>query len=230
MRPINPGNSDPFAKHMSKRCKSPVIGLTGNSGSGKSTVANLLERHGAFVIDTDKIARKAVEDSVVLDSLRRVFGDAVFDAEGIFDRKKTALLVFNDQERLARLTEITHEYIIREVYCSVAAQQELNLSGCQTEKDAARIIVIDAPIPVEKGFLDIADEVWVVVSELRYRLDRVAERDGLTEEEALSRFHAQLSDHEYRKLADCVLENNGTLQDLEMQALRQMERFLAAHE
>ena len=192
-------------------------------------MANLLERHGAFVIDTDKIARRAVEDSAVLDSLRRVFGDAVFDAEGVFDRKKTASLVFNDQERLARLTEITHEYIIREVYCSVAAQKELNRVGCQAGKDADRIIVIDAPIPVEKGFLDIADEVWVVVSELSHRLNRVAERDGLTEEEALNRFRAQLSDEEYRKLADRVLENNGSLQALEMQAFCQMERFLEIH-
>jgi len=187
-----------------------TIGLTGSSGSGKSAVAEVLSGLGAAVVDADKIAYETAEMPETLDELARAFGGWIAEG-GRFNRPQASIKAFSDKRFLGRLTEITHKYIIKEIYNRVEAIK----SSC-----GGAVIVIDAPIPVDKGFLDLADAVWVVSAPRGDRLGRVMRRDGIGAAAAEARFASQLPDEEYLKLADCVIENNGDLDALRQEVER----------
>jgi len=104
------------------------------------------------------------------------------------------------------LNEITHKYIIKKI---------INKVNKLKEEGKHDLIVLDVPIPVEHGFLDIAEEVWVVKSDKETRIRRIMERSKISYEEALKRIEAQISDDEYFKIATLIIENNGTLEELE---------------
>ena len=194
-----------------------MIGLTGASGSGKSAAAAILAGFGAQVIDADKIAHEVAEERETLDELTREFGDWIVDARGGFNRAQASKRAFSDSGFLSRLTEITHKYIIKTIY---ARLDEI------TARDPAAVVVLDAPIPVEKGFLDVANVVWVVSTTRETRLERVVCRDGIDVGAAESRFAAQLPDSGYERLADVVIDNNGDINGLERELRRQYESLI----
>jgi len=199
-----------------------VIGLTGASGSGKSEAARVLSGFGADVIDADKIARAVVGDRVVLDELVRAFGDWIVDGQGGFNRAAASKRAFADGPFLARLTEITHKYITDEIYARV---DEFKRKPPPEGREYA-VIVIDAPIPVEKGFLDLSDTIWVIKSPRKTRLERVVARDNISAGAAEARFSAQLDDAGYEKLADVVIDNAGDVGELAGELLRQYRLLL----
>ena len=182
-----------------------VIGLTGGSGSGKSEAAKILAGLGARVIDADEVAHRAVEKPEALAELKGAFGAAVIDARGGFDRAAASELAFSDAAFLRRLTEVTHKYIIKDIYALVAG----------FKRAGSAPIVIDAPLPVEKGFLDVSDAVWVVRSPRRQRVARIVRRDGISEAAAEARLASQLPDAGYERLADVVIDNGGGVAELE---------------
>ena len=150
--------------------------------------------------------------------MREAFGDAVFDGLNHFDRKKTADIAFRDKVFLIQLTQIIHQYIIERIYRII--------DEIQQHSDSVAAIVIDAPIPVEKGFLDISDEIWSVVADYENKLTRVLERDHISKEQAVARFSSQISDEEYRRLADVVIENNGSKVELRKKVRKNWICFL----
>ena len=184
-----------------------VIGVTGGIGSGKSTVSRILKDLGAFVIDADKISREIVhKGSEALKELAEYFGEGILDADGALDRRKLSAIVFEDCGKLQALNNITHKYISKRIIIDLET-----LKG----KEVSDIVAIDVPIPVKDGFLDVADEVWVVIADKETRLKRIMERSGLTVEEASGRISSQMSDEEFIKLADEVIYNNGPIEELE---------------
>jgi len=201
--------------------KGLIIGLTGSSGSGKSEAAKILAKLGAAVIDADKTARRVTDGKEALDELKSAFGGWIIDGSGAYNRAQASRRAFSDKAFLKRLTEITHRHIIKEIY---RLTEEL-LSQNYNE-GARRVVVIDAPLPVEKGFLDLADAVWVVRSAYARRLGRVVARDGLSAGEAEARFSSQMSDDDYARLADVVIDNDGSLDELERAVARHYESFL----
>jgi dephospho-CoA kinase len=183
-----------------------VIGVTGGIGSGKSTVSRLLKEMGAKVIDADLIAHQIVEKGQpALQELEGHFGTGILTEKGTLDRKKLAALVFGDKEKLIVLNGITHRYVAEQIIESV---DRLRTQGNTS------MVAIDVPIPVKHGFLDVVDEVWVVTADLETRLHRVMERSGLGRGEAMNRVGMQKSDAEYKELADHVIDNNGSLDEL----------------
>ena len=187
-----------------------VIGVTGGIGSGKSTVARILEARGARVIDADRIAREVVrKGSRALDEIAGCFGSGVITRDGELDRKKLAAIVFSDKEKLEALNSIVHKYVVERIEDLVKSIK--NEGKCEA-------IVIDAPIPVEHGFVDLADSIWVVAAEKGLRTGRIIERSGCSFEEAVARIESQMSEAEYIKMADEVLYNNGNLAELEREA------------
>lgn len=184
-----------------------VIGVTGGIGSGKSTVSGILERLGANVIDADRIAKEiAGEGGRMLLELTRQFGSSIVDESGKLDRRKLGDIVFGDPEKVKVLNGITHKYIIDEM------TKRLDKLKAQANAD---VIVMDVPIPVEHGFLDQVDEVWVVTADMDERIRRVVKRSGLTPDEALSRINSQKNDEEYLKVSDRIICNSGTIEQLE---------------
>jgi dephospho-CoA kinase len=189
-----------------------IIGVTGGIGSGKSTVSLVLRDLGAAVIDADSVARAiTVKGGKALEELISYFGNGILDSNGELNRKTLADIVFNDQVKLHALNAITHKHIIMRIKDSI---ESIKSSG---KND---VIVLDAPIPLENGFIDLVDEVWVVASDRDIRIKRVMDRSGLTYDEILSRINAQIKDEEYLKSADEVIYNNGSIEELEKTAVK----------
>jgi dephospho-CoA kinase len=184
------------------------IGLTGGIGSGKSTVSALLAERGAVIVDADRIAREVVEPGTPgLAAVVDAFGESVLAADGSLDRPALAAIVFSDQEARARLDAIVHP-LVRDRAVQLTAE---------AAPDA--VLVNDVPLLVETGQAGSYDLVLVVEADLGTRLVRLVER-GVTEEDARARIAAQATDEQRRAVADVVLDNSGTREQLAEQVAR----------
>ncbi len=184
---------------MKQSNSSIVLGVTGGIGSGKSTVSRILQEMGAVVIDADKISRDVVmPGEKALEELTEVFGEDILDAWGQLQRKKLAHMVFNDNEKLQKLNGILHKYVAQRINDNVKEQQ----------LKKTQIIVIDAPIPIKTGFLDLCHRVWTITADRELRIRRIMGRNGMSYDEAVSRINSQLDEQEYIKIADTVIYNN----------------------
>jgi dephospho-CoA kinase len=187
------------------------IGLTGGIGSGKSTVAGLLAARGARIVDADRIAREVVEPGTPgLEAVVAAFGRAVLTPEGALDRPALAAVVFADPDARRRLDGIVHP-LVRARAAELVAAAPPNA-----------VVVQDVPLLVETGQAGSYDLVLVVEADLDTRVRRLVGR-GLSEEDARARIAAQATDEQRRAVADVVLDNSRTVEDLETQ----VERFWA---
>lgn len=183
-----------------------IIGVTGGIGAGKSSVSAILGEFGAIVIDADLISRQVVEpNKSAWLKIREVFGNDIFQEDSTLDRKKLAEIIFVSEEKKRLIEKIIHKEVIAVIKEKLATMREYGYNGA---------VVLDVPIPVKHGFLDIADRVWVVVSDDETRISRVMLRSGISREDAENRLKSQLTQEEYKKLADDVIENNGSLEEL----------------
>lgn len=181
----------------------PLVGLTGGIGSGKSAVADRLASHGALIIDADKLARSVVEPGT--DGLAAVvaaFGPEVLDRSGTLDRGAVARRVFGDNETRQRLEGIVHPLVRQRTAEMVAAAP------------AGSVVVNDVPLLVETGRAGAYDLVIVVVAAIDVRIDRLRRHRGMTADEARARIAAQATDEQRRAVADIVIANEGTLEEL----------------
>lgn len=190
------------------------VGLTGGIGSGKSAVADRLARRGAVVIDADDLARRAVEAGTPgFEAAVAAFGNDVVGPDGELDRARLAEIVFGDSEARRRLEAIVHPEVARLLAEAVAAY-----------RDTDRVVVYDVPLLVERGLRGLFDLVVTVEAPDRLRLERLAER-GMGEEDARERMAAQASDEERAAVADVVLPNAGTLEELDDRVQELWERL-----
>jgi dephospho-CoA kinase len=187
------------------------IGLTGGIGSGKSTVSRLLAERGAVIIDADVIAREVVEPGTPgLAAVVEAFGGAVLAADGSLDRRGLAAVVFADPEARRRLDGIVHPLV--------------RARGREVEAAAppGSVVVHDVPLLVETGQATSYDLVLVVLADVETRVARLVQR-GLTAEDARARIAVQATDEQRRAIADVVLDNSGTPEQL----AEQVDRFWA---
>lgn len=192
-----------------------IIGITGRSGSGKSTVANILKEQGAVILDADEIARIVVGKGT--DGIKEVsdyFGESVINSDGELDRNKIADIVFSDNEKLKKLNDIVH-HRVKDIF-----EKRIEMS----EKND--ILVFDVPLPVENGVLGKCDEVWVIISNEKTRLGRLSKRSGWTHEHATKRLESQPTDAEYMEIADKIIYNNGDIEELRESVLRLYKEFI----
>lgn len=191
-----------------------LIGLTGGIGAGKSTVSAALARHGAVVVDADRIAREVVEPgSPGLDAVVAAFGPQVLTADGALDRPALAAVVFADPAARRRLDGIVHP-LVR------ARATELERAAREADEDA--VVVHDVPLLVETGQAAAYHLVLVVEAAEDVRVARLVAR-GLGEDDARARIATQATDEQRRAVADVVLGNDGTPEDLHAQ----VDRFWA---
>ncbi len=180
-----------------------TIGLTGNIGTGKSTVLRYLAERGAAVIDADALAHQAIAPGgpayqAVLD----LFGTQILAPDGSIDRKALGAIVFADPAKLAQLEAIVHPAVFE------LAQRILH-------ETAAPVIVIEAIKLLESGrLLKLCDEVWVVTADEDSQLRRLMQGRGMSEAEARQRMAAQSPQEEKVKRATRVIDNSGSLEQL----------------
>lgn len=193
-----------------------VIGLTGPTGAGKTTVLDLLKAHGAAVMDCDKIYYEMLKENEDLrQGLRDAFGE-VFLADGSLDRRKVAELVFSSEENLKKLNAL--------VYYHMGVEIRRRLSAAKAE--GKTLAAVDAINLLQSGLGELCDTTVAVVASEETRLARIMARDGIDRERAISRIRAQEPEEFFRRHAKIVLENNGTQQALTAAAQQSLAAYL----
>lgn len=185
------------------------IGLTGGIGSGKTTVANYFSSLAIDVIDADEIVHKiSVPGQKSFDIITEHFGENILIADGTINRQALAKKVFNNQIARKKLEAILHPAVRAAMKLAI---QEVRSPYC--------ILVI--PLLVETGFTELVDRVLVVTADREKRIAWIKQRNGLTDDQIESIMAAQASDKERIKIADDIIENNGSLDSL----FRQVENL-----
>lgn len=185
--------------------KECLIGLTGQTGAGKTLVSTLLKSHGVHVIDADVVARQVVAQGArcTLD-LTMAFGIEILNSDGSLNRRQLGSIVFADRKKRALLNKISFPYIQEEIFLQV---EELHNKGTM-------MIFLDAPTLFESGTHTRCDKVVSVIAPLEMRLERIIDRDKISREDALLRIKAQHDDEFYTSRSDYVIVNDGDLSQL----------------
>ena len=180
------------------------VGLTGGIGAGKSEVSRRLAAQGAVVIDADLIAREVVEPGTEgLAEVVEAFGSEVLRPDGGLDRGRLGDLVFADPELRRKLNAIIHPRVAQ------------RMAELERAAGPSAIVVHDVPLIAENGRAGAYDMVVVVDAPPRIQAERLVRRRGMTREQARARMAAQASREQRLAIADIVIDNSGTLEDLD---------------
>ena len=178
-----------------------VIGLTGQSGAGKTTVSRVFSQNGFAVIDADIISREVTKKGhPCLTELSEAFGSDIINSDGTLNRKRLGSIVFSDREKLRQLNGIIYPYII---YRIISRIDELSEEGRE-------LILLDAPTLFEANADDLCDLIISVTADESIRMSRIIARDNITPEAAKKRFESQYSEHFFVNHSDFVIINNKT--------------------
>lgn len=193
-----------------------IIGITGGIGSGKTFAGEICKEYGLTVIEADEISKQVtMSDGKAMPEIKEAFTGKVLNEDGSLSREAMSKIVFKDKKSLDVLSSIIHRHVIDEIKSKVEYYRE--------KKEKA--IVLDVPIPVKEGFLDICDQVWVISTDKEIRVERLKNR-GMSEEEAQRRMRCQMTQEEYEELADIVIENNSDKEDFKKRINRILDREL----
>lgn len=180
------------------------VGITGGTGSGKSSVCNYLTKKGLQVIDSDAIARELLDrGTVTYDLVVSHFGEKILKANGEINRQLLSSIVFGSSDELNFLQNVVTKETVEIV-------KEL----LEKSRPEMKIIFLDAPLLFETGLDQDVDIVWFVLASQDKRLKRLSKRDGIPVFEIKKRMSAQMPEEQKEMLADIVIENEGSLDDL----------------
>ena len=200
-------------------CAIHVVGLTGPTGSGKTTVADAWREQGAYIIDTDKLARKITEPhSPCLSRLTEVFSSAILNDDGSLNRAELAKRAFATPDDTKRLNDITHPAIVD------LTRQEIEYAAEQ----GCSVAVVDAPLLYEAKADELCDTVVAVIAPEDVRRTRIMMRDNLTHEQAVQRMSAQQPDAFYCRDGVTVLDGSHRAEDLQQQAKHYLNTLLGS--
>jgi dephospho-CoA kinase len=194
-----------------------VIGLTGGIATGKSTVCAILENAGAVIIDADRIARKLVKKN--LPAYRQIvdtFGKSILLPDGEINRTALGDLIFNDPRKKQLLNKIVHPQVGKET--------DRQLKRIEKNNPHA-LVILDIPLLLESGLHKNLSEVIVVYTPEHIQINRLMQRDHISQENALARIRSQMPIEEKKKLATIVIDNSGMLEDTRKQTLKIFQRL-----
>lgn len=194
-----------------------VIGVTGPTGAGKSTVCNILRNWtGVSVIDCDRVARQVTEKGTLcLLDIAVEFSPSVISADGTLNRKKLGQLVFSDPEKLTRLNAIIFPYILERLREEIA----------DAEKRGAKAIFLDAPTLFESGADALCEKILAVTSAPEKRLTRIMQRDSLSPQGAADRMASQPDADFYLARADYQIQNDDDTAALRLAVMELQNRL-----
>lgn len=194
-----------------------IVGITGGTGAGKSIISRIFNDLGAHIIDADKVGRLTLEnDEKVKEKVIASFGDSILSPDGKISRKSLGKIVFNDPAKLRLLNSIIHPPMIKTI------KREIN-QIIQSGKNT--ITAVDAALIFEAEVESYFDIIIAVTADDELRISRLQQR-GLSRENALTRIHSQIPQNEKCDKAHLIVENNGTIQDLEEKATGLYKKIL----
>jgi dephospho-CoA kinase len=182
-----------------------LIGLTGGIATGKSTVSAMLKKAGAIIIDADRIARDVIKKG--LPAYREIvaqFGTEVLLPDGEINRNMLSDIIFNDHQKKQLLNSIVHPYVNEEVNRQIIQIQKTHPNA---------VIVLDIPLLIEAGMHDDLSEIIVVYTPQDIQIQRLMQRDRISEADALARVQSQMSIEEKKQQATLVIDNSGTIEN-----------------
>jgi len=182
-----------------------VIGVTGNLGTGKTTVSKMLVELGAKHIESDEVGHEVLQrDKVARRQILKAFGKYVLSSSGEIDRDKLAKLVFDNAEALARLNHITHPRILNLVRKKI---EEYGRQG-------AKVVVVEAALLIEAGWKSQVDQLWVTTAPEATIVARLMKSRGMSEEQILDRLRAQMPQEDKARQADVVINTDCPMEEL----------------
>jgi len=194
-----------------------VIGLTGGIATGKSTVSAMLKNAGAVIIDADRIARKVVKrNSPVYRQIVDSFGESVLLPGGEIDRTALGNIIFNDPRKKRLLNTIVHPPVRKETHRQLKKIEQNNPNA---------LVILDIPLLFESGMHKDLSEIIVVYAPEHIQMQRLMERDHISQEDALTRIRSQMPIEEKKSLATMVIDNSGTRENTRKQTLQIFHRL-----
>ncbi len=190
-----------------------VIGITGGVGCGKSTVMSIMrEKYGYTLLEADKIGHMLMKPGQsVYNKIIEHFGDGILDKDSEIDRKKLGEIVFSDEKELEFLNSLIHpgvrEYIENRIKNALPNENFL----------------IEAALLIEAGYKDVCDEMWYIYADKEVRAKRLKESRGYSDEKIRDVMNNQLSEEEFRKNTNRVIDNNESIQNTTMQIKKIVE-------
>lgn len=186
-----------------------LVGLTGGIASGKSLVAQMFKRLGAYLIDADELAREAVQPGrPALKRIAEVFGPEFLNPDQTLNRAELGRLIFDDPEKRDLLNSIIHPHVFTE---EERRRKEIE------KKDPKAIVIFDAALLIETGSHQLMDKVILVTIDRRTQVSRIMKRDGLDRKEAVKRIEAQMPTGRKKKEADYLIDGGRPLERIEQQ-------------
>lgn len=182
-----------------------IIGITGNSGSGKSSVSEIIAKKcdDSIIIDADKIAKSmAAINTKYYNAIKKEFGKDILKANLEIDRKKLANIIFNNDEKRDVLNRITFKYVVSNI------KQKINLNKNK------EVIILDIPLLFESGLDEICDITLGIIADKNVKIERICKRDKININQAENRINKQLEDKILEKNCNYIIENNGSLKEL----------------
>ena len=175
-----------------------IIGITGNSGSGKSTISKILQdKCNGIIIDADEVAKNMTcSDSKYLQEIANVFGTDVINNNKL-DRKKMADIIFNDKKQKEKMNRITFEYVVDEI------KNKIDLA-----KEQYDCIILDVPLLFESKLNELCDYTVGVIAKEEDKICRICKRDNINREKAIQRINSQPSDEFYINNCDYIIDNS----------------------
>ncbi len=184
-----------------------IVGLTGGIGSGKSTVAAMFRKRGAYIIDYDQLTRVVVEpDKPAWKDIVDYFGTFLLKADRTLDRAKLGEIIFSDKQKRRILESF--------IYPRLGEEYSRRIHEV-AEKDPNAIVFADVPLLLETGMQGMFEKIILVYASPQQQLQRLIDRDGLSRESALKRLDAQMPIEEKIKYADFVIHNTASPEEVE---------------
>ena len=179
-----------------------IIGITGSSGSGKTTISKIISKElNAKIINADEIVKQMqILGTKYYKKIVEIFGKEILQEDGSLNRKKLAEIVFQDKIEKEKLDNLTYKYVVEEIKNQVNEAKE-------------EYIIIDAPLLIEGKLNEICDITIAVISNKNEQIKRICKRDNIEEENARIRLKSQKDNEFYKKNADYIVENNGGKDD-----------------
>ena len=185
-----------------------VIGVTGNSGSGKSEISKILSNKiNAKIIDADKVVKELyTPGQEYYNKILELFGNKVLEKNNKLNRNKIAEIIYNNESEREKLNNLTYTYVVDEIKKRVKKEKNIN-------------IIIDAPLLFESKLDEICDITVAVLAEKSLKINRICTRDNIEQKIAISRLAIQKEDSYYQKKADYIVTNNGKKDEINLEEI-----------